>query len=310
MHIFNLVVNRYESKIGQLLGTKSCAYIQNNKIGFMSVQIGIKPYRLLTESGARINSSSINRINYIKDPELRYLKKMPNYKFSIFSITETIDDIFNSIFQTINKILGNKAFLKFFLRRTLCGCEFGICLDLPMKSVYANNNFDSFSIYSPNCIIDKDPLILFSISIKSLLPVLAGVLIFLLIYAVYLAKDIIGWFVLFPEKLTKTIVTKGVFIIIDALGSSVTILLLNKLVSILKNILNKQLDKLKNTKYEDAFNTINDLLTIFDSETFGSINKKISSKFGTKIRINFKWQEIIKKCIHPEKRETQFSKLC
>ena len=45
------------------------------------------------------------------------------------SITSRIDNIFNEICNVFNNFISDKINFKFFLRRTLGGCEFGICLD-------------------------------------------------------------------------------------------------------------------------------------------------------------------------------------
>lgn len=97
---------------------------------FTLFQLGFKPYSLLSCSGARINSDNIDETNFIKDPELKYQRKMPDNSISLLSITERIDEIFNYIFQKISSILGEKVYRKFFLRRTLAGCEFGVCFDI------------------------------------------------------------------------------------------------------------------------------------------------------------------------------------
>lgn len=130
MHIYKKVQQKYEKKVLNSFEKIEKAYISFGKTESTLFQLGFKPYSLLNRSGARIDYNSISETNYIEDPELKYQMKMPDNKFSYFSITERIDKIFNSIFQKISSTLGEKVFLKFFLRRTLAGCEFGVCFDL------------------------------------------------------------------------------------------------------------------------------------------------------------------------------------
>lgn len=151
MFIFNKVVENHENDILKSFNRKANCYLKHNKNQFISCQIGFKPYSLLTESGARITHKNFKKTNYIKDPELKYLKLTPKHHLCLLRITEKIDDLFNLIFQKVNEVLGNKTFLKLFMRRTLCGCEFGVCLNFNLKN---DKNDD------PNCIIDLDPLLL------------------------------------------------------------------------------------------------------------------------------------------------------
>ena len=88
--------------------------------------------------------------------------------------------------------------MKLFVRRTLCGCEFGICFNITcqiekLKNKFlkknkklTDNNFDD----DPNCLFDKDPLLLFTINVKSLFPILAGILIIALVYLAFIIKEI------------------------------------------------------------------------------------------------------------------------
>ena len=76
--------------------------------------------------------------------------------------------------QKINEKIGSNIGLRLFLRRTLGGCE---CAD---NSI----------VNDKNCLVDKDPLLCFTISVKSLIPVLAGILIIVLVYNDKLIKDI------------------------------------------------------------------------------------------------------------------------
>ena len=111
--------------------------------------------------------------------------------FSPLSITEKIDGVFNLICKKINEVIGSYIGLKFFLRRTLGGCEFGVCLDFISDG--ANKDF------GPNCLVDKNPLLVFTISVKSMVPILAGILIIGLVYIASVSTTIAYWVTNFPN---------------------------------------------------------------------------------------------------------------
>ena len=83
----------------------------------------------------------------------------------LLSITEKIDDLFNEICKKINEFIGKNTLLRFFLRRTPRRCEFGICFNYE----YELKEFDD-----KNCLFNKEPLLLFTINVRSLVPILAG----------------------------------------------------------------------------------------------------------------------------------------
>lgn len=224
MHIYKTVINEYENTVINSFGPMSESYFSSKRFQTISLRVGFAPFSLLTESGARINFKNFKKINYIKDPEIKYLKRT-NQKLSLLSITESIDDIFNNIFQQINKLLGEKTFLKLFMRRTLFGCEFGICF---------NFSFDNCGLNDPYCLIDKDPMILFTLCVKSFAPILAGILIAFLVYVTSIAKDIAEWIIGFPEKLTKELILKGVFVICNIVSSELMNFALDKFIKSLK----------------------------------------------------------------------------
>lgn len=176
------------------------------------------------------------------------------------------------------------------MRRTLFGCEFGICF---------NFSFDNCGLNDPYCLIDKDPMILFTLCVKSFAPILAGILIAFLVYVTSIAKDIAEWIIGFPEKLTKELILKGVFVICNIVSSELMNFALDKFIkSLKKKTLKKQLDKLKKIN-AIAFQIIDVLNTIFSSSIGEHINKKLSSILGDKIKITFKWQKLIKNCFDP-----------
>lgn len=77
------------------------------------------------------------------------------------------------------------------MRRTLFGCEFGICFDF---------SFNNCGLNDPYCIIDKDPMILFTLCVRSMIPILAGILIAFLVYVASIAKDIVEWIADFQKS--------------------------------------------------------------------------------------------------------------
>lgn len=111
-------------------------YTKQKSFKFCSFNFCFVPFELHDKSCARINSLNDreNEPEYIFDPELRYQQRQPKGSgFSPVSITQKIDNLFNFICKKINEAVGGFIGLKFFLRRTLGGCEFGICLDLNLK---------------------------------------------------------------------------------------------------------------------------------------------------------------------------------
>ena len=64
--------------------------------------------------------------------------------------------------------------IRFFLRRTLAGCEFGICVD----PLYECQN------KLLNCLIDTNPIIMLTICTKSSTPWIAGILMIVLVFIV------------------------------------------------------------------------------------------------------------------------------
>lgn len=115
------------------------------------------------------------------------MRKGSNNSLILKSITEKIDDIFNQICLKINEVIG----LRFFLRKTLGECEFGVCYDFDLENV------------DQNCLVDKDPLLFFNISVKSKFPILAAILIIGLVYIASILASISEWTAAFPTKIIK-----------------------------------------------------------------------------------------------------------
>ena len=131
---------------------------------------------------------------YITDPELKYINKSDGKPFSI---TKVLDKIFDSFRELVDSKLKGIFGLRFFLRRTLAGCEFGI---------YVNPSCECTDYY-PNCLIDNDPIILFTICTKSKFFWISGILIMVLIFATSLFTFVYKNF--FEDKIiTEAIVSK------------------------------------------------------------------------------------------------------
>ena len=220
LHIYDIVLKKYQNKILNMFNEKSNAYARYDESNrFIGCQFGFRPYSLLSESGARILQKNYKELNFIKDPELKYLKRTPKNKLCLLSITEKIDDLFNEIFKKINEFIGKNTFLRLFLRRTLCGCEFGICFNL-------NCEIEDFE--DPNCLFDKDPILLFAINVRSMFPILAGILIIALVYLAFIIKDIIECVSAFPGVITKDILIKGLFAFCEVVGKDLSNKVLDK----------------------------------------------------------------------------------
>ena len=187
MHIFDFVKNFYQDQIMSYFPKRlSNCYSSVANDRFCSLFIGFRPFSLINKSGSRINSldGEDYEKEYISDPELKYIKKQPQGSSILMSITERIDDLFDCICKLINNAIGGFMGLKFFIRRTLGGCEFGLCFDFELENVREKTT------YEHNCIIDRDPLLVFSINVKSIVPLLAGILIIFLVYVAKIAAKI------------------------------------------------------------------------------------------------------------------------
>ncbi|KAK8887859.1 hypothetical protein M9Y10_038918 [Tritrichomonas musculus] len=280
MHIFKRVVNIHQddtmkqfegmirSKMFKFADKKSLLLSSREVMHFCSLNLGFRPYSLLTKSGARINSRRTD-IEYIIDPELKYQRQLPENKFSWLSITERIDKLFNKICQKINEFLGELFFLKFFLRRTLAGCEFGICIDFRFYFLGKKHSSEE-----KNILIDTEPLLVFTINVRSLMPVLAGILLIVLVYAISISGKIAEWISEFPLKFTGEFIKKGMIKIICNMAPELIGNFLDKTIDFLKNLLDKQIDKLK--KFNENAAAIIDII----SSIFCFDNKTVDDKIG------------------------------
>lgn len=278
MHIFRLVRIIFEEKVMKLFPIELSRYLkQNGKRDFCSFTLGFKPFSLMNNSGAKISSMVDDEREFIEDPELKYIRRQPNNVISILSITEKIDGLFNLICKKLNSIIGSYIGLKFFLRRTLGGCEFGLCFDFQIDNLLLNDG---------DCLIDKDPLLLFTISVKSLTPILAGILIIGLVYIASISKSISEWILAFPVKITRKLAEKT----LKTLASLVVDSQIEKLCSVICSFLGKQVFKQIETmkSYDENLAKLLNLLLSFTSpKDFSKSADVVQQVFEGKVKMNF-----------------------
>ena len=247
---------------------------------FVSINFGVMFFSLLDESGAVINSMDNDNTNaFIKDPEISYFRLKEGRKFFV-SITEKIDDIFNRICSTISELIESYIGLKFFMRRTIAGCEFGICYDLFLS----NKNFDGM-----NCLIDKNPLFVFTIHTKSSTAILAGILIVVLVY--------IGKIVNIVLEVIQNIATYGIKIVAkNALLYAVKCLcenkagdkindLLSNVINVLKEALNAQINNIT-AFHANLANKFTEILKVIDENRFSNLIDLLLGKLGASFVMN------------------------
>ncbi|KAK8852979.1 hypothetical protein M9Y10_017976 [Tritrichomonas musculus] len=297
MHIFRKVRDKYEKDITKgLIDPKNddenkTFLLTFEKCRFFAIHAGFKPFTLVSKSGARIFYKNYKKTCFIKDPELKYEQRTLKNKFSLLSITSKIDDIFNNIFKIVNNILGSKTFLRFFLRRTLAGCEFGVCLNMDLRS-----KNETFNKSNPYCIIDKDPLLVFTILVKSMIPVMAIILISLLVYIGVIGKKIAEWFT-FPAN-AKESLKKTATIVVNAFAKEISKEIFKRIIKFLEKNLNANIEAIRNYDQKSA-ELIETLRDIFTSATSEEITGAISDKIGSLFEININWSELAKSCIDP-----------
>lgn len=243
------------------------------------------------ESSARINTldDPNQEIDYIRDPELKYMKKQPKgIKSIIISITEAIDGIFNAICRKINEVIGNYTGLKFFMRRTISGCEFGVCFDFKIT-----NNAKEI-VQNENCFVDKDPLLLFTINVKSQVPLMAGILIIGLVYIAKIAKSITEWITTCGAKMSLDLITKTVKFVLEQLATKLFDDKVEKFCasidSFLIKILKKQIKSLNVYQPEKASLFEMLMMIVIENgfiQSVNSINKIFNEKSSFKMNSTF-----------------------
>ena len=291
MFLFRKVQTTYEKNILKGFTKMASPLLEFENSTFFSCKAGFKPYALLSESGARIYYKNFKKTNFIKDPELKYERRTIKNKFSIISITDKIDDIFNEICKKVNEIIGSKTFLRLFLRRTIAGCEFGFCVNLDIK-----NHNEKFNKENPYCIIDKDPLLVFTIFVRSVIPFLSIILISLLVYIGRIGKKIASWFT-FPAN-AKEALKKTISIVVNAFASEVSKKIFDKIIRFLEDNLNKNINQLKENDEKSA-EIITLLKAIFESPKAEAITEKLSDHLGSLFQINTNWAKLTESFIDP-----------
>ncbi|KAK8839804.1 hypothetical protein M9Y10_031512 [Tritrichomonas musculus] len=290
--IFETIVNKYEKKIFSTFKKMPDINKKYDTCGFMSCQLALNPYSLLSESGSRISYKNLRRMNFIKDPELKYLKRNPMRKITLLSITEKIDDLFNTIAQRINQMLGRRTFLRLFLRRTICGCEFGICIKFNLLNQGIGDD--------QNCLVDKDPLFMFTINVRSMVPVLAGVLICVLVYLGILSAKIVEFASTLPISLTKETAKKVLSVFLSSVISGTSQFFIDKIIDYLDDVLDNQIKKLEKRGVTIPVTIIKLIKSIADSTLGDDMNDRISDFIGGKIKITYSWQKTFMDCIDIE----------
>ena len=246
-------------------------------------KIGFFPFELKDKSGSRIflTNNSKRKINFIEDPELTYLKKDEP-----FSITYVIDQIFERICQTIDRHLVNFFGFHIFMRRTLVGCEFGICVDPLLLDV---------DVQKKHCLFDKSPIFLMTIGCKSAKPFIAAILIIVLVFITLISVKI-AKFLLVPgvpaadilknmgNVIWKAVKTRCKEIIISEIVNSSPIKLL--LETIIKWLQNQILHLIDNDPNNHIGTIMKIVLSLLDSKAAGDVEDKIKDKIFENIKIN------------------------
>ncbi|KAK8886441.1 hypothetical protein M9Y10_041904 [Tritrichomonas musculus] len=278
MKVFYNIRNSYTDTIKNYFPNKLTKFFKDvDASRFVSFNVGFKPFTLMYKSGSRINEGdqeNDDNQNYIDDPELKYQQKVKK-KTIQFSITKKIDQIFNIICNKINETIGDHIGLKFFVRRTLGGCEFGICYDFELE-----NNEEC----SENLLVDKDTLFLFTISVKCKdgAPLLAGILIFCLVYITSIVKTISEYFEFLPEKFTKDLIEQSLKkIVFKILKDKIKDKIEDKINEFLIAKIIDQIDKFMNEDIKQLFKF---LTTVFNTREYSKASEQINGLFQFNIK--------------------------
>lgn len=303
-HIHDKVVNVWEDTIKanyeDSLRMDSLIFGKNNS--YTSLKVGVFPISITDNTGSRITSDSsddseLKTSILISDPELRYIKKGLNP--GPFSISKILDKIFDSFQEIVDTKLKNLFGIRFFLRRTLAGCEFGVCLDLHRKN---HNRY-------LNCLIDMDPLLLFTICTKSSYFWMGGILLMVLVFFTSICKLIatkylkvgeigegivklikLGWKKLTSPKEEKE-EEKGTSIISNAINT-----VLDGIIAFLYDKIMKNIDIKIHSDEEDEgikkkiFTYLLDMFFAPDTKTIGQV---LGDRFFQKFKLNEKAKSII-----------------
>ena len=181
----------------------------------------------------------------------------------------------------MSNFIGDNLGFKLFLRRTLGGCEFGLCYDFDIQC--KDEEIEKLK----NCLVDKDPLFVFSISVKSVVPFLAGVLVFFLLYLANIARQMVTFIQQIPKlsaKVIKKLTIQFAKLIAEKAFDEFEDRIVGSLCDYLKNLLNRQIDKFSQSKrsYYLLFRILSELLI----DSVPDHIDKIYGSFSTKIKIN------------------------
>lgn len=249
------------------------------KTRMQRISFGFRPFTLKYKSGSRILSVfNTNPIcKYIEDPELKYLKAG-----SPCSITSKVDIIFEKILNKISDFLGDHLLFKLFLRRTLAGCEFGLCYEVD------EINKDEYFIFFKNVLFDKDPLFVFSIYVKSVIPFLAGILMLLLLYITNIIRKIIKYangFTLTAE-VVKDVAVEVVKCVAEKLIEQTESTVIEKLIETLCDSVKEQIKRFEFSK-PNHYRLMSMILTMLSDkipDASDKIFEKVSPKFNFKTK--------------------------
>ena len=280
MWIFSLVNEKYKRpvlKYYESIMPNDENDEERNTIGktkLSRISFGFRPFTLKYRSGSRIlsilNQNQICR--YIEDPELKYLKAG-----SIASITNRVDAIFEKILNLVSNFLGNHLMFKLFLRRTLAGCEFGLCYE------FDEINDDDYFKFVKNILFDKDPLFVFSIYVKSVIPFLAGILILLLLYLVNIIRQLAAYGNVFTAsgKIVKKVAIEVAKCIAEQIIDNLEDTAVGKLTGYLYDVLKKQIERIKfiKPKHYHLMSMIASILAEKAPDPGDKLYEKLSSKF-------------------------------
>ena len=172
------------------------------------------------------------------------------------------------------------------MRRTLAGCEFGVCYDFKIDDIH-NKIF-----YDKTCLVVKDPLFVFTISVKSMIPVLAGILIIGLVYISNVAESIFEWITNFAGKGIKEIIKITLKEIVTRISNSQNEKLCDSLCCFLQQMIVKQIEKMK--IYDDKLsNLITHLLQLAVPKDFSRSAEMINNLFKNKVNFGMKFDSFI-----------------
>lgn len=300
MHIHNCVGQRYLDDYLKVWKGKERSISPNNS-SVTFYRLGQFPLEIQEYSGIKVSpktfldKSDLSTYKYIIDPELQYLSTDHNKPEKWFSITKIIDKLFGGFVHCIDNLLMSISGLRFFLRRTLRGCEFGIYL----PTIEANSK-------PPNLLFDTGIIMMLSITTKSTTFWLAGILIVLLIFLSGLAICLVKFN---PETLVPSIAKIGAKLLFTwFLGKSEEsftpgkillpfIALLDKIISFLGKKVHKNFEKSKKKRLSDDdlfdYSALLDLFMGIDTDT---LDEKLEDKVYSKIKLDPTIKNHLKGC--------------